>query len=110
MITVNWDQLEEDEQGFVTLDDKPFTGTALDYYSNGCLRAQNVFIDGQRHGLQRWWFQDGRLAEEDPMCLQQHHGYHRVWHPNGNLQSEVHWENGIAVSRKYWDEHGNSVL
>src|SRR4051812_26344448 len=58
MVTVSWGNLKED--GFVTLDGVPFTGTAVEKYENGAVRAQNEYVNGLQHGLQRWWYADGQ--------------------------------------------------
>lgn len=109
MITANWKELVETDDGPVTLHGSPFTGIAEAYYTNGCLRSRNEYLNGIEHGTQRWWFGNGQLSEEGEMCLNQHHGYHRVWYPTGKLKTEEVWEHGVMLEIREWDEHGTLV-
>ena len=66
--TVNFKDLEAtwDEIGawYYTLNNVPYTGCAVQYYTNGIQAAESNFIEGYQDGIQRIWFPNGNLKIE----------------------------------------------
>lgn len=61
----------------------PFTGRALELYSDGSPRAEADFLKGQKDGMERFW------------------------HPNGKIKEEGQWFDGLANGiMSTWDEEG----
>lgn len=55
---------ERDGLLYVRKETDPFTGTAVDYWSNGLKRVEGRVVDGKPHGKETWWLEDGRKWKE----------------------------------------------
>jgi hypothetical protein len=84
---VDWRQLEERDD-LIYIEEKPFTGVALEKYPSGRKKREDIVKDGKRISTENW-DEDGKL-----------HGLSTWWYENGQKE----WE---ATAIKYWDKDGN---
>ena len=89
--------------GLVYYQDKPFSGVSVLYYTNG-KKAETVdYINGEKEGAFKNWFQDGLLSFEAFYSKGKLNGISRSWWSNSNLRSESIFVNGIANGiQKQW--------
>ena len=79
-----------------------------DYWENGQLRHEYPYVDGNRHGLSRWWHENGQLWCEEPYVDGKQHGLCRYWHENGQLWSIDLYNNGAHVCE--WRARGHHSI
>jgi antitoxin component YwqK of YwqJK toxin-antitoxin module len=79
--------------------------TRRDYYSNGQLREEVKYQNGEFHGLYRRWYKNGQLEFEWNFENGERHGLQRNWYKNGQLMCEVTYENGElhGLYRRWYD-------
>ena len=101
-----------------------FTGTEMDYHTNGVLRfrmtftnglpygtntawhpngtkqTEGEFVDGKRSGLWNMWFDDGKPDKQGTFVNGKPDGLQIFWHTNGVKSVEWYHKEGIP--------HGNS--
>lgn len=79
---------------------KPFTGVIEEFYSNGNLAGETECKEGYTEGVQRLYYEDGRLERD---CSKRHnhfYGTSRYWDESGNLLLHVEYDsNGKEVRR-----------
>ena len=64
----------------------------INYYNNGNKRYEVPRLNGQLHGLARWWWGNGQLREESNWLNGQRHGLRRCWW----------WYDGSFYSFELW--------
>lgn len=52
---------------------------------------------GQKHGLQRIWYSNGKLSYENNYKHNRQHGLQRSWTPNGKLTYELNYHQGTMT-------------
>ncbi len=105
-----------------------------DYWDNGKLASEGVYINGKANGLMKWYHNNGFIAGEGPMENGKRNGWwkvydiedgklgaegnfkagikHGVWklyHKNGNTFKEQLWSTDTLVNTTEWDLNGNIV-
>ena len=105
MPRVDIDDLEF-EDTVVLHDGKLFTGTSVEEWAPGKLRAEQDWEMGRRHGVLREYSEDGQLLSEVPYQYGVLHGLGRWWHPNGQLATEKEARFGTVLSRREWNAAG----
>ncbi|MDB4494398.1 hypothetical protein N9222_01270 [Pseudomonadales bacterium] len=81
------------------------------FYPNGELKERSNYQSkddgGKRHGLSRWWNENGQLESEVTYKDGEHHGLSRNWDDDGQLRYETTYKDGEShgLSRS-WDETG----
>ena len=92
------------------LDDHAFSGTAVEYWSNGTLASEMPFAQGLQHGVTYGWHSNGVLGEETQYFCGCARGLRTEWHPNGQLKlRESIDERGFCKDRSEWDTHGQQI-
>ena len=95
------------------------------YHKNGNKRCEIPRLNGQLHGLARWWCPDGKLFIESnykngqlhglngnkryevPQLNGKAHGLARWWWSNGQLGEEINYKNGkMHGLRRWWHDNG----
>ena len=69
-------------------------GVQCEWYSNGQLMCETVFVNGKKHGPSMWWESDGRLIHEDSFRNGMENGICRFW--DGEWKSAV-YRNGKRI-------------
>ena len=75
----------------------PFTGLAVEEYSDGSPRAEAHFLEGQKDGMERFWYSNGRLKEEGQWFNNRPNGLMRAWDKEGKLTKAVRYKNGDLI-------------
>lgn len=75
----------------------PFTGLAVESFKDGNPRAEAQFLDGQKDGMERFWYPNGKLKEEGQWFDNQANGLMRSWDEEGKLLKAVRYKNGQLI-------------
>jgi antitoxin component YwqK of YwqJK toxin-antitoxin module len=97
---------DRDDNGYIYWQGKLFTGFEVSYYDNGQLEEEIEYVDGVPDGQSRLWYKNGQLRCEDfykKGCI---HGFVREWYESGPIKIEDEIYNGVAISKKEWNEQG----
>ncbi len=113
--------------------EKPFTGKAVEYWSNGQKKSEDEYQDGKENGKGIAWFENGQKLvemelrdgvkngkeicwyENGQKCQEAEYrdgkanGKVIIWSKNGQKMSESEWRDGTEVSRIEWDTNGNLI-
>jgi hypothetical protein len=77
------------------------------WWSNGKMAADLTYVHGDLDGLSRRWHENGQLASEATYSAGKAEGKVLLWHPNGRKQGESSWRNGELVgAARRWDDKG----
>ena len=81
------------------------------FHPNGKLKSRVNYRSkndgGEKHGLERWWYENGQLRWERTFENGEKHGLQRYWDENGKLDFETHYENGKQNGLyRSWRENG----
>ena len=106
--------------GLTLYKNKPFTGIKYVEYENGQLKEETNFLNGQKHGLKKWYDKKGVLRTESefisstktetpPKLIHQ-----KKWDPEGRLYEEKRWDKDgkdwdDPILEKCWDRDGNEI-
>ena len=73
-------------------------------HSNGTIRLEAHYWDGQPHGEQRIYYRTGKLRIQAFYQKGQRHGLQKSYDKNGNIKSEVHYQDGKkhGLGREYF--------
>jgi hypothetical protein len=110
MIRVDHDELDptEDYLSF-TYKDKPFTGIGYECDENGNLISEICYKEGQKDGVTKERFVNGKISLEENYRHNTLHGRCRKWYEIGVLESEEIYELGICIRRRVWSEDGTEI-
>ena len=101
--------------------DVPFTGTAYEWYEDGCKKAEHQFTDGHETGKWREWYPAstvneeatpiiGSLRTEGDIVDGALHGECRFYRVDGTLQKIGQFAHGdVDGTVEHFDELGNRV-
>jgi antitoxin component YwqK of YwqJK toxin-antitoxin module len=86
----------------------PFTGIAVEYYSNRSLKSRSGVSRGRLHGLSEGWHTNGVLQVREHFQHGVSHGRRKKWAPDGNLVSATDIVRGkVSGGCWRWDPRGN---
>ncbi len=74
---------------------KPFNGIIESFYDNGNRMDEAEYTDGHVGGVQREYFENGKLRLEYYMYFAKPEGDWKEWDENGTLTRHIVWEKGI---------------
>jgi antitoxin component YwqK of YwqJK toxin-antitoxin module len=110
---INADELDffQDDMGawYYTLNDEPYSGKALKKLPDGRILSERYFLNGYFEGIQKEWYLNGQLKNEENMKNNIQHGLCRSWFENGNLSFEAEVNLGRVVWKKRYDVQGNII-
>lgn len=87
--------------------DKPFTGQAIAYYSNGKKQNSIEYKDGKIHGKIEGWHSNGNKQVEGQIVNGQKTGVWTAWYENGNKIRQGAFENSKEEGEyTWWFENG----
>lgn len=58
------------------------------WYTGGCLKYEVAYHQGQKHGTEKWWWANGQLESKVEWCRGQLHGVSKCWHKDGRPQKD----------------------
>ena len=98
--TVDFSRVVE-QNGIWLLDAKPFTGIVVSHSEDGTklLRRWEV-KDGKLHGLIEEWWENGNKMTETNFVDGKRHGENRYWYMDGQPQKLQIYEHGVSVSEE----------
>ena len=82
----------------------------VDYWSNGQKFYEIPWVNGQRHGIETWWREDGNKELERPWVNGQRHGIETWWRKDGNKELECPWVNAQKHGIETWWNSNGSLL
>jgi antitoxin component YwqK of YwqJK toxin-antitoxin module len=82
------------------LNDKPYTGLAIDSYANDKTKAEYPMRNGRMHGVVKEWWENGQLCTETHFENGKRHGLNRYWTKDGHQWKEQVYEHGESKSVK----------
>lgn len=89
--------------GYYFLNDKPYTGVAVEYYENGKMHRLMHMEMGMMHGAYYQWHADGQLRMEQHYFRGLRHGKYIYYYKNGALQSMANMFMGMPYdTTKKW--------
>ena len=92
---------------FYNLKLSKYTGLYKQFYDNGQLYEEGIYINGKLDGLYKQWYHDGKLCKECFYVKGKFHGLYKSWHENGVLHAEYTYMNGILCGLcKTFDVNG----
>ena len=84
-----------------------YSGQLTANYSNGKKLYESGFIDGKRHGIGRYWFDNGQLFLEWQWDRGKREGFTKVWYSSGQIKYEIPFAKGRKHGlRREWDSAG----
>jgi len=92
------DQLDEDEDEFVTLNGKPFTGVAFEDTHGGGVSELHYVEGGLRYGVDK--APNGTPLESTEYQLNAKHGVELVHGPDGRVRARMTYEFGMPTRRE----------
>ena len=92
---------------FLRSNSSPFTGLVNDKWSNGKLKYQCVYKDGQKDGPELAWHEDGAKKIAAQFKAGNQEGQTQHWWPNGQPMSVMTYLNGkLHGEAKGWHDNG----
>jgi antitoxin component YwqK of YwqJK toxin-antitoxin module len=78
------------------------------WYSNGNMKYEKSFNNGKMNGKWKSWYENGQIEKVRNYKNNSLDGEFKMWHQNGTLWKHFFYSNDSPVSKKCWDENGNS--
>lgn len=86
-----------------TLNNAPYSGCAVSYYSDGTLKEKVGFFNGKKQNQEKSWYSDGKpkqIANYDRGKL---HGNKKLWSSQSILLSDITYKSGkLHGEQKTW--------
>ena len=80
----------------------------LEYYPDGKKKLEGELVNGERHGIWKYYYKNGFLWSEGKYWYGARKGYSTVYHENGKKKLEGEYENDLKVGKwKLWTEDGS---
>jgi len=78
-----------------TLKNNKLHGVQRRWYENGKLAYECYLKDGKEHGIERYWYLNGQLGVEKHWKDDKQDGIQRRWYTNGQLYEKEYWKDGV---------------
>ena len=75
----------------------PYTGMVVEKFADGSPRAEASFLKGRKDGMERFWYENGRLKEESHWFDGMAEGVMKTWNEDGILQRIVRFKRGELI-------------
>lgn len=86
-------------------------GAYKEFYSNGSLRSECVFVNGIKHGPAKWYYEDGKPFRIATIKEGKFDGEMTKYYPEGIKQSVSVYKNGrLLPGLKEFDKAGNVIV
>ena len=99
-------QQQWDERGRLVVSQRFVRGTGLDIWFDGKrLSETRGYLDGDRHGFERWWCDATHVWQENHFARGLEHGIERQWNEGGTLRRGFprYWLQGQRVTRRIYE-------
>jgi len=81
-------------------------GISKSWFSNGQLKQEFNWKDGRRNGLFTEWYETGEKLSEGTWKGTIRDGVWTYWYENGQKKRERTYKDGEIISKKCWDNDG----
>jgi antitoxin component YwqK of YwqJK toxin-antitoxin module len=82
-------------------------GVERTWFDNGRLAVESPWVDGVQEGSVVFYFEDGSLQASIPFYRGRIEGVQKAWHANGRLQAEETFRNGLKNGpSRFWRDDG----
>jgi antitoxin component YwqK of YwqJK toxin-antitoxin module len=89
----------------------PFTGKVVEYWSDGQMKMEVEFREGQPHGKASSWHKNGQKALVAEWWNGKVHGKQTIWYENGQKMGETEYRKGNEHGRFIgWYKNGRKML
>ena len=98
-------QEQWDKRGRLVVRTRFVRGTGLDaWFTVGGLSETREYVDGERHGFERWWNNRRTIGAEAHYAGGREHGVFREWSESGKLRRgfPTFWIHGTQVTRRVY--------
>ena len=75
----------------------PYTGMVVEKFADGSPRAEASFLKGRKDGMERFWYDNGRLKKESHWFDGMAEGVMKSWNEDGMLQRIVRFKRGELI-------------
>ena len=96
LFRVYWKDVEHDYIGGATLDPNKGEGLRYEWY----------YKDGEKDGISKGWYPNGKLKSEWCYKNERKDGLWKSWWNNGQKKEEGTYKDGELISKKEWNEDG----
>jgi hypothetical protein len=80
-------------------------------YTNGKLKQEVYWLNGEQHGTDATWFEGGQKQFERTFVRGEMQGPDRAWWPNGNKGCELTYKGGVPHGpATWWDDKGKVLF
>ena len=78
-----------------------------EWYSNGQIRCEHNYENGELHGICKRWYNNGQIRYEHNYKNGKEHGICKGWYSNGQIKFKYNYKNGKehGICRE-WYENG----
>jgi len=85
-------------------------GVAKGWWSNGNLKQTIEYKEGKWNGLKIGWYESGNIKSEVTYKNNRFDGIWHYWHENGVKAQELFHHKGKRICTKKWDEDGELIV
>jgi antitoxin component YwqK of YwqJK toxin-antitoxin module len=85
-------------------------GTEEEFYDNGQMAAQRVYLHGKKVGTHQGWFRDGKRRFSYEYANDTYHGEYWEWYNSGALSTYAYYQGGNPIGRKVWRADGSIYM
>ena len=75
------------------------------WYDNGKPEYKWNFVNGQKHGPQESWYENGKPEYKENYVNGQQHGIQETWHRNGQQLYKEYYLDGVEVSQETYQAY-----
>lgn len=80
----------------------------LEHYSNGIKKIEGEKVNGERHGMWKYYYANGFLWSEGKFWYGQRKGYSIIYYNTGKKQMEGHYAKDLKIGKwKLWNPDGS---
>ncbi|MBL4708440.1 MAG: hypothetical protein JKY48_08395 [Flavobacteriales bacterium] len=80
----------------------------LENYPDGKTKVEGERVNGERHGIWKYYYESGFLWSEGKYWYGKRKGYSIVYHKNGKKKLEGSYKNDLKIGEwKLWDKDGS---
>lgn len=85
----------------------PYSGPAVERFSDGEIKQQDNYSFGQRHKSSKTWYPNGQLKYEATFASGKLNGPVTWWADDGSKEYEAVWADGVATSKVTYTSDGS---
>jgi antitoxin component YwqK of YwqJK toxin-antitoxin module len=75
------------------------------WYENGQRWSKHNYVDGQKHGVQEFWYPNGQLKDKGNYVNGQRHGLREEWYRNGQQRYKKYYLDGVEKSQQAYQTY-----